>query len=100
MINAYNLLTAYLPCAVNLKIKVVDGSLSSVVGKMNVQISDSIILKYVLHVPNLSCNLISISQQSSYFSAKFLPSNCLFQNLSSGKMIDSVKKCERLYYFH
>ena len=61
----------------------------------------SITLNPVLHVPNLSCNLLSISQltKRSNCSAKFLPSHCVFQDLSSEKTIGSAKEREGLYYF-
>ena len=61
----------------------------------------SITLNPVLHVPNLSCNLLSISQltKKSNCSAKFLSSHCVFQDLSSGKTIGSAKECEGLCYF-
>ena len=59
------------------------------------------LLNPILHVPNLSCNLLSISQltKRSNCSAKFLPSHCVFQDLSSGKTIGSAKDRESLYYF-
>ena len=73
----------------------------SIVRKWSIRISESITLNPVLHVPNLSCNLLSISQLTKQFncSGKFLPSHCVFQDLSSGKMIGSAKECEGLYYF-
>ena len=37
--------------------------------------------------------------KKSNCSTKFLPSHCVFQDLSSGKMIDSAKEREGLYYF-
>ena len=61
----------------------------------------SITLNPVLHVPNLSCNLLSISQltKRSNCSTKFLPSHCVFQDLSSRKTIGSAKERGGLYYF-
>ena len=58
-------------------------------------------LDYILHVPNLSCNLLSINQlmKTSNCSAKFLPSHCVFQDLLSGKAIGSAKEYEGIYYF-
>lgn len=101
MTDSHNLFASYSPCAGNLKVKIADGSLSPVAGKGSIQISNLITLKNVLHVPNLSCNLLSISQltKSSNCSANFFPSYCVFQDLSSGKTIDSAKECEGLYYF-
>ncbi|KAJ9675808.1 hypothetical protein PVL29_024651 [Vitis rotundifolia] len=86
----------------NLKVKITDGTLSPVAGKGSIRISKSITLNPVLPVPNLSCNLLSISQltKSSNSLAKFLPSHCVFQDLSSRKTIGSAKTREGLYYFN
>ena len=85
----------------NLKVKIADGTLSPVAGKGSIRISESITLNLVLHVPNLSCNLLSISQltKKSNCSAKFLPSHFVFQDLSLGKTIGTIKEREGLYYF-
>ena len=101
MIDVHHLFSTYSPCAGNLKVKIVDDTLSPVAGKGSIRISESITLNPVLHVPNLSCNLLSISQltKQSNCLAKFLPSHCVFQDLSSGKTISSAKECEGLYYF-
>lgn len=94
MTDSYHLFTIYSTCAGNLKVKIADRSLSSVAGKGSIKISDSITLEFVLHVSKLSCNLLFLSQltKTSNCSAKFFPSYCVFQDLSSGKTIDSVKK--------
>ena len=42
----------------NLKVKIADGSLATVAGIGNIDISPQISLKDVLHVPKLSCNLL------------------------------------------
>ena len=70
-------------------------------GKGSIRIYESITLNPILHVPNLSCNLLSNSQltKQSNCLAKFLPSHCVVQDLSSGKMIGSAKEREGLYYF-
>ena len=101
MTDAHHLFSTYSPCAGNLKVKIADGTLSPVAGKGSIRISESITLNPVLHVPNLSCNLLSISQltKKSNCSAKFLSSHCVFQDLSSGKTIGSAKEREGLYYF-
>ncbi|KAJ9693662.1 hypothetical protein PVL29_009559 [Vitis rotundifolia] len=101
MTDAHHLFSTYSPCVGNLKVKIADGTLSLVAGKGSIRISESIALKPVLYVPNLSCNLLSISQltQKSNCSAKFLPSHYVFQDLSSGKTIGSAKEHEGLYYF-
>ena len=101
MTDAHHLFSTYSPCVGNLKVKIANGTLSSVAGKGSIRISESITLNPVLHVPNLSCNLLSISQltKRSNCSAKFLPSHCVFQDLSSGKTIGSAKERGGLYYF-
>ena len=62
MTDAHRLFSTYSPCAGNLKVKIADGTLSPIAGKEGIRISKSITLNLVLHVPNLSCNLLSISQ--------------------------------------
>ena len=62
MTYAHHLFSAYSPCVSNLKVKIADGTLSSVAGKGSIRIFESITLNLVLHVLNLSCNLLSISQ--------------------------------------
>ncbi|KAJ9708672.1 hypothetical protein PVL29_000611 [Vitis rotundifolia] len=101
MTDAHHLFSTYSPCAGNLKVKIANGTLSPVAGKGSIRISKSITLNPVLHVPNLSSNLLFISKltKSSNCSAKFLPSHCVFQDLSSGKTIGSAKERESLYYF-
>lgn len=99
--NAYYLFAPYSPCTNNPKVTVTDGFLSFVAAKGSIQISNSIVRKFILHVPNLSCNLMSINQltKDSYYSAKFILSHCIFQDLLSRKTIGSVKECEEPYSF-
>ena len=101
MTDAHHSFSTYSPCAGNLKIKIADGTLSPFASKGSIRISESSTLNPVLHVPNLSCNLLFISQltKKSNCSAKFLPSYCIFQDLSLGKTIGSAKEHEGLYYF-
>ena len=100
MIDAHHLFSTYSPCVGNLKVKIAEGTLSSVAGKGSIRIFESITLNPVLHVPNLSYNLLFISQltKQSNCLAKFLPSHCVFQDLLLGKTIGSAKECEGLYY--
>ena len=62
MTDAHHLFSTYSSCVGNLKVKIADGTLSSVAGKGSIRIFESITLNPVLHVPNLSYNLLSISQ--------------------------------------
>ena len=101
MTDAHHLFSTYSPCADNLKVKIADDTFSPIAGKGSIHISESFTLNPVLHVPNLSCNLLSISQltKKSNCSTKFLPSHYVFQDLLSGKTIGSAKEREGLYYF-
>ena len=77
------------------------GSLSPIAGKGSIIIFENLILKFVLHVPNLSCNLFSVSKitkDSNYF-AKFCDSHCEFQHQHSGRMIGHARMTNGLYYF-
>ena len=52
----------YNPCPSSGKIVIADGSLKTVVGVRDVQISPTLTLRNVLHVPKLSTNLVSIQK--------------------------------------
>lgn len=64
MTSSHFLFSNYTPCAGNKKIKVADGSFSTIAGKGTVKISSSLVLHDILHVPNLACNLISVNKLS------------------------------------
>ena len=52
----------YTPCFGDYTVHIADGSLSKVVGTGFVVISKDLTLDFVLLVPNLDCNLLSISK--------------------------------------
>ncbi|KAF3671350.1 Lyk3 precursor [Capsicum annuum] len=54
--------STYTPCTGNNKIKIADGSLSTIARKVTVKLSPFLTLHDILHVPKLSCNLVSISK--------------------------------------
>ena len=68
-------------------------------GKGSIKISESITLKSVLHVPKLAWSLLNVSQSTKQLncSANFLPTHCVFQDLSSGMVIGHAKEFEGLY---
>ncbi|KAK3041977.1 hypothetical protein RJ639_002285 [Escallonia herrerae] len=86
-------------CSNNYKVRIADGSLSTVSGMGSIVISPSITLDYVLLVPSLSCNLLSISKLTKDLKcvANFFPTHCIFQDQDSGKMIGNAKECAGLY---
>ena len=54
--------TTYVPCAGNMEVRIVDGLYTPVVGKGAISLTIFFSLELVLHVSNLSCNLLSISK--------------------------------------
>ena len=70
-------------------------------GKGSIVISFSLTLHNVLHVPNLSCNLLSVSKliRDQNCQVNFSHSQCKFQDLNSRNMIDSAKQSAGLYFF-
>ena len=91
MTGCPSLFSTYTPCVVNLKVKIVDGSLAIVAGKGLIILSRNLTLKSVLYVPSLTCNLLSISKltHDQNCVAKFGSSSCQFQELVSRKLIDN-----------
>ena len=69
-------------------------------GRGNVLVSHNITLPFVLHIPNMSCNLLSISKltKSQNCFVTFFQNHCVFLDLTMGKMIGSAKEREGLYY--
>ncbi|KAK3037954.1 hypothetical protein RJ639_030659 [Escallonia herrerae] len=75
----------------NKKIKIADGSLSAIVGTGSIVLSPSITLHNVLHIPKLSCNLLSISKLTNDLKcqANFYSTQCEFQEMRENKDEDS-----------
>ena len=100
MAGVSNFSLSYAPCPSSTKVKIADGSLSSVAGIGSFKVSKDLTLNSVLHVPALKCNLLSISKLNHYNNrvANFRSSMCHFQDLSLGRMIDSARVHEGLYF--
>ena len=92
--------STYTPCAGNRKIRIADGSLSVIAGTGTVKISNYITLHDVLHVPKLSCNLVSVTQITSSLNCRviFYSSRCEFQDMVSGRTIGSARESGGLYF--
>ncbi|RDX78994.1 hypothetical protein CR513_40637, partial [Mucuna pruriens] len=90
MTNCSKLFCSYSPCAGNKKIRTVDGTLSTIARSGSIPLSPLIILHDVFHVPNLSCNLLSISKLTHDM-------NCC--ELTSERMIDNAKEVDGPYIF-
>lgn len=69
------------------------------VGTGTIKLSAAITLKSVVFVPELDCNLISVSKLTRDLNCvtKLLPNSCIFQDLSSGKMIGKADMQTGLY---
>ena len=57
-----------------------------------------LILEFVHHVPNLSCNLISVGKLTKDLKCvvNFSPNGCIFQDMLLGKRIGSGKEVDGL----
>jgi len=82
-----------------LTVLMADGSMSTVKGHGSICVA-GLKLKTVLYVPSLTCNLLSISKLTRDMdcTVTFLPSRCVFQDRTSGKMIGSAEEKNELYW--
>ena len=101
MTGDITLFHSYQPCSESYKIKIADGSYSPVAGKGSVIVPNSFRLLFVLHVPKLTWNLLSISKVTKDLNCvtKFFPNHCEFQEMEMGKMIGCAWEHEGLYIF-
>nr|KYP41064.1 Retrovirus-related Pol polyprotein from transposon TNT 1-94 [Cajanus cajan] len=92
--------STYSPCPSNKKISTADGTLITAAGQGEVQISPSMTLKNVLHVPKLSTNLISIQKLTKDLSCNvvFYSNSCILQDKNSGRTIGHAREWNGLYY--
>nr|KYP72091.1 Retrovirus-related Pol polyprotein from transposon TNT 1-94 [Cajanus cajan] len=67
----------------------------------NIVLESSIVLKDVLHVPQLANNLISVQKLTKDLncSVTFFSTHCVFQDLTTGKTILTTKEQSGLYLF-
>ena len=101
MTGCAKLFSSYTPRPGNVKVKIADGSLSTVAGTGSIEICPNIVHNSVLHVPKLSYNLISISKFTKDHNsiASFSQSFCDFQDLISGRRIGSAREHQGLHFF-
>lgn len=71
-----------------------------IVPKLKLKLS-KIKIKSIFYVPKLACNLLSVSKlyKDSNCRVTFFDSYCEFQDQRLGRMIDSVKLINGLYFF-
>ena len=89
----------YIPTSSCQHIRTADGSLSPIAGRGPIQLPNTINLTDVLHVPRLSCNLLSIHKlcKDNNCHADFYPSHCMLQEMGSRRKIGSAKQVNGLY---
>ena len=85
------------PCPVGLP----DGTQAFATKEGRVQLSDGIILHNVLFVPQLNCNLISVSKMidDSKCYVRFTDYLCAIQDQLSGSLIGGGERIDGLYFF-
>lgn len=94
-----SLLRDFIPCTHNYSDQIADGSHFKVIGFGSIPLSKDIKLKSMLLIPNLDCNLLSISKLINDMTCitKLTSQNCVFQDLDSKTMIGNAKVFEGLY---
>ncbi|KAG8485341.1 hypothetical protein CXB51_021417 [Gossypium anomalum] len=102
MTGNLSLFHTYLPCNDHSRIRIADGSYSPVAGMGTVTLTENFSLDKVLHVPNLSYNLLSISKltKDEKVLVEFSALGCVAQEQESGKMIGTAKVDYGLYVWN
>ena len=82
MTNSSKIFESYSPCAGNKRVRIAHGNFSPIAIKGLIKIYEEIDLKFVLHVPKLACNLLSVSKllKNSNCYVIFYESHCVFQD--------------------
>lgn len=67
----------------------------------NVALGENLILTDVLYVPDLKCNLISVSQllATSFYSVTFTDKLCVIQDRNSRTLIGAGEQSDGVYWF-
>ena len=88
-----------IPYADNETIRIADGSLTPIAEKGNISPYAGLALHNVLHVSEISYNLLSISKITHELNCKatFLPNSVSFKDLSSEKMVGTARHSKGLY---
>ena len=77
-----------------------NGNPSPVIGECSIPLSDNLNLDFVLVVPSLNHNLLSVAQITSalYCVVIFWPNLCVFKDIRTRKTIGNGTRREKLYY--
>ena len=100
MTGSRHLFTSFTPCSSGRTVEIANGSLTAVTGTGCIPLNSHITLSNVLYVPQLSCNLLSISKLTADLTCtvQFTSSFCLFQDPVSSQTIGRAKERSGLYY--
>ena len=98
MTSCSKMFSSYSPCAGNKKVKPADGSISAVAGMGTIKLTSLIMMCSMFTIYLAICypsiNLLLIINLELIFS-----SYCVFQKLTTGRMIGNAKENDGLYYF-
>lgn len=84
-------------CTDSHTVRIANGSCSMVARYGTITLTSNIYLSSVLFVPDLKCNLLSVSKLVQDLRCTDLNVSCVFQDSTSGKTIDSADLCVRLH---
>ena len=81
-------------------VSIVNGTLTPVIGEGSLTLTDTLNLDFVLVVPSLDYNLLSVSQITLTLSCvvMFWPNFCVFKDIKTRKTIGCGIRKEKLYY--
>ncbi|CAN1305751.1 Copia protein [Linum perenne] len=90
------------PYPKNAGVRIADGTLAPIKGVGRVYVNSSLTLFPVLYVPQLRCNLVSVSQitQDLKCAVVFGIGTCEFQEVTSGRTIGKAELSDGLYLLH
>lgn len=82
-------------------VTIADGSTPHVLGSGTIELTPSVSLSSVLSLPNFSFNLLSVSKITRALKCcvSFFPDYCVFQDLSTKKIIGRGRESDGLYIF-
>lgn len=82
-----SLFYSYHLCSGNDKVKMADGSLSTISGKGSGPVTPSMSLSFVLHVPDFATNILSIVRITHYLNCRVIMNShyCFFPGPSYGE---------------
>lgn len=99
MTGMSSLFTSYHVCSGKDKVRIVDGSLSSIAGHGDILATSHLCFSFVFYVPKFLLNLLSISHLTKTLNCyvTFFPSYCVFQDMATKRTIGLGHENNGLY---